>query len=667
MSDNHQCTRGAAAPYPDRSASRVFISYSRTNFYMAEALRFAFNRNARVEPWMDLYELAPGSPWTHAIEEALDASDALVLVASRYAFDSPQVNYEWNRALDKRIPVVLAIVSRCRIPPPLQSCARYDVRTQVQDAASDIAFRLTHGIPLRRSQPSVEWSGTRTFVPPVELLCLFSALTAQIALLAYGIYCLFSFDVVTYPIVELQTSFIGSYILKLSKTVALCLAALGLAAILLQLRVMLSVFYHRLDGLHALWSQFAALADICLISAYFTVIAVAANPSERGLYALWLTILLASTMLAGAVGALIASSTVLLRYTTPGGDFFEVRRRRLASRRIDAGLATRSAGADAKLELSERVATEEVSDDQALSFEVLHEEADAFSATFIAEICLGIGMQQQAGGYWRIIIVSDASDLPAVEGWAKEPGKHPVLVLVSRVDIPVDAAATRRYQWLDFRSYDFDYLQSFFRSHTHRGITPKLAPVPINPESFRAPPLGEALVSILAGYGSVSGAASMPYLLSTTHPWHTPASAIALLSGVTSVALLLRLFRRSCSGAAFRWHGLLTVCLFCATYGYPIILLRLSMPLRIATIGALFVSAVFLLYVIYVVSLAMLPLVPRRKVTWKRIGFPTDLFVLMLFTFSCAAPVSLATIVGESRRLPSGHSFEVTVLREAGL
>jgi TIR domain len=75
---------------------RIFVSYSRRDFYFAEQLAVALRRR-ELAAWFDVHELAAGTDWSAGIDRAIVECDALVLVATRASLESPYVRRECDR------------------------------------------------------------------------------------------------------------------------------------------------------------------------------------------------------------------------------------------------------------------------------------------------------------------------------------------------------------------------------------------------------------------------------------------------------------------------------------------------------------------------------------------------------------------------------------------
>jgi TIR domain len=122
---------------------RVFVSYSRSDFYFAEQLVVALRRRG-VDVWFDVHELAPGNDWSEAIDHAIEACDVFVLVASRAALASPYVQRERDLAAGVGRPQVAVRAGRVRGLGPIPT---YDLRSSFKRGASRLASDLAAGTP----------------------------------------------------------------------------------------------------------------------------------------------------------------------------------------------------------------------------------------------------------------------------------------------------------------------------------------------------------------------------------------------------------------------------------------------------------------------------------------------------------------------------------------
>lgn len=158
---------------------RVFFSYSRSQFYLAEDLALALGQQG-VDAWIDVHRLGGGDDWNGAIAEALRASDRLLLIASRDALTSPHVGAELELARQLGTSVVVALAEHVALPDTLAGQPCFDLRKGFDDKVTelliafegDVAVAPTNGRPkrLRRADEGV--------VAMVSTVLLMAALVA---------------------------------------------------------------------------------------------------------------------------------------------------------------------------------------------------------------------------------------------------------------------------------------------------------------------------------------------------------------------------------------------------------------------------------------------------------------------------------------------------------
>ncbi|WP_369394632.1 TIR domain-containing protein [Streptomyces sp. CG1] len=118
--------RGAGGGRP----RKVFVSYSRRDFYSAEAVTADRWAHEPLDPWFDLQRLRPGMDWGRAWEDALATADALLLLASPAAIASEYVRLEWTRVLHLGIPVYIGVIAGTDLPPEPDSFPVHDLGTR---------------------------------------------------------------------------------------------------------------------------------------------------------------------------------------------------------------------------------------------------------------------------------------------------------------------------------------------------------------------------------------------------------------------------------------------------------------------------------------------------------------------------------------------------------
>lgn len=103
----------------------VFISYSRRDTRQMTELREHLIRMG-YKPWIDPNP-RPGQDWRFMIDDAIRASDAMIVVVSPAAADSVYVTYEWALALGVGIPVIPVIFREAQMHPRLQTLEHFDM------------------------------------------------------------------------------------------------------------------------------------------------------------------------------------------------------------------------------------------------------------------------------------------------------------------------------------------------------------------------------------------------------------------------------------------------------------------------------------------------------------------------------------------------------------
>lgn len=96
---------------------QIFTSYSRSDANFVQALVDNLQRDLidnNVFIWLDQKHIKPGQPWDSAIQEALDESDAMLLVMSEDAHKSEHVTNEWSYYLHANKPIIPILKEDCK-------------------------------------------------------------------------------------------------------------------------------------------------------------------------------------------------------------------------------------------------------------------------------------------------------------------------------------------------------------------------------------------------------------------------------------------------------------------------------------------------------------------------------------------------------------------------
>lgn len=153
----------------------IFVSYSRKQFYIAEYLAHALEQKG-FSVWLDVQQIQPGVDWQASIDHGLATCQALVLVASRTAYQSAAVQHEVSTARTAGKPIYLAVIEDTPFVAELGAVATVvDCQSQFSSGVAAIAKALQTGKlskkPYRRAHPF----GLRMpfgLAKYVQLLCL---------------------------------------------------------------------------------------------------------------------------------------------------------------------------------------------------------------------------------------------------------------------------------------------------------------------------------------------------------------------------------------------------------------------------------------------------------------------------------------------------------------
>lgn len=139
---------------PDNKKNHIFISYSRSDSKIADAVVAALDA-AGLKVWLDRREIQIGQSFVAAMNEGLAEASYLLFLASPASLASHWVETEWTSALAKRDIVVIPLkVAECEMPPILRSLVYVDMSRDLQQGLTEL---LTF---LRREQRPAFTPGT---------------------------------------------------------------------------------------------------------------------------------------------------------------------------------------------------------------------------------------------------------------------------------------------------------------------------------------------------------------------------------------------------------------------------------------------------------------------------------------------------------------------------
>jgi TIR domain-containing protein/restriction endonuclease len=116
----------------DLRRPQAFISYAQADRDTARRIADAL-KSAGLRVWFSEWELQPGDSIARRIDEALSASDVLLVLLSPNAISSNWVQSEWRTAVssqlsNRAVTVIPILIEDCKVPPPLSHLAYLDLR-----------------------------------------------------------------------------------------------------------------------------------------------------------------------------------------------------------------------------------------------------------------------------------------------------------------------------------------------------------------------------------------------------------------------------------------------------------------------------------------------------------------------------------------------------------
>ncbi len=449
----------------------VFISYSRNEFYYAEAVTAVINRSGRTRAWLDVENLRPGTDWAACIDSALDAAGALLLMASPAALRSPYVRAEWTRALAAGIPVHVAVVRGTALPAELAHCPAHDLRVRFWSRSRDLVGELTGDRPgptatIRRGPA----------VPSMILLLVAFLCVGIIAAVATGA------EIARSAFLERHTRDADFFQALL----------VGNAVIAGGFVLLLARLSRRRCTPSSLWQGFTAL--LFTTGAGWLPFALDQD-AAIGKYCI------ASAVAAVAGLALVLWSRTVHLWIPTGTAWHHVRQRIFGRvpRRFKA--LRRSAGDQWAGYVPKFSALRASSADpgSTAGYRVIHHPADRPIAALIGGACEIAGFTwDEVDARWVFVIVTAHSLADTDSNWEAMTdlrallGTRVVFVLGTSLtppaDVDADTSVIRRSQWLDFRDQDPGVLYDFLRSTLSRERdSPGPTITPASVERFRGP------------------------------------------------------------------------------------------------------------------------------------------------------------------------------------
>lgn len=150
------------------AAIRYFFSYARadTEFVLKLATEL---RTVGADVWVDQLDIMAGQRWDHAVEEALETCQGMIIVLSPHSVASINVMDEVSYALGKTKPIIPILLRPCNIPFRLQRLQQVDF-TGDYDAGFTRLLRdlkIERPAPAEVPQPRQTRQAAQVFTKPV--------------------------------------------------------------------------------------------------------------------------------------------------------------------------------------------------------------------------------------------------------------------------------------------------------------------------------------------------------------------------------------------------------------------------------------------------------------------------------------------------------------------
>ncbi len=446
--------------------SKVFISYSRNQFYFAESLTTELESLHGFDAWFDSHDLSPGMDWAAGIEHGLALCDAMVILVSPQTLASKYCRQEWETMRANGKPLFLAIFEYAPLPPDLVGLPIVDLRANFKRGVTRLAavMRGEQAAPItmnkfpKRRRPPIHW-----------LILLLYVLTVAISFDRM----LSRFDPLTifFPFVLL--SVIGAAWQNLTRR----------TYTYRRMTIVVPLFSLALNGVAVLY----ALGSITAAIALFLQGVLPENS------------IISSVLIVATIGAVYAIGIALpfvvyrllfdrvpdlLRWA-PTGQASEALRNRINRR-------ARAAQSLTFTDLGKRFRLYYAPPDAAIA-------AQARQA--MTEACYVETTDEESPADHHIAIFSNCTTEAFAARIDRIPGKV-VTIFASTVKLPASLTTLSKYQWVDYRTRKPENLRNmvedlYIADSGIQTANSVLNPIPESYEVTMLPPLLSAVVAIL--------------------------------------------------------------------------------------------------------------------------------------------------------------------------
>jgi len=437
-------------------SKKVFISYSRKEFYFAEHLATLLKSKYGLEAWFDIHELQVGMDWSISIQQALEGCDALVLIASRASLGSPYVRVEWEAVLKANKPVIVVFFEAVDLPPELANVPLIDLRGNFERGVEQFVKALntpdqslegmTKSEVMTKSPrfPLPMWLVIAGYLSPVALLFVIGLWTVPV-IIAGGLL-LRSFLRRSYRLSEHRSAFL--------------LLLIGAVIVM-----MLTVLDQDVNNFQ--------------IAPYLPLIVVCGTVALLALASLWM----------------LANHAALFRWLPTGQGSQAVRERINRAIRQPTRLQFADLGKLYRLHFENA--------DQRVAQDV----RTVLNAAYYHEATLDAPVIDH-----EIVVVSNRTPVDVMQA-VDDAHRELITVVATAFEVPESAKDLSRYQWIDYRKRDQQALKNMVEDMYLRdtgGANLQYALMPV-PESFTRVLLPSRIdtivqtLNLIGGFGLVMG------------------------------------------------------------------------------------------------------------------------------------------------------------------
>jgi hypothetical protein len=147
------CYHGADFQVEERLMGKnIFVSYSRREVGFIDDLVRNLEQVGH-EVWLDYRNLIPGKPWQDQIYAGIHNADVILLVVSKAAIASQNVEVEWHRVIEQKKRIILLVFEAVDLPKELEKYEWVDFRGNYKTGLKELLSQIeqpvqeTHSVP----------------------------------------------------------------------------------------------------------------------------------------------------------------------------------------------------------------------------------------------------------------------------------------------------------------------------------------------------------------------------------------------------------------------------------------------------------------------------------------------------------------------------------------